>query len=91
MLPPQSIDLELAGMVLRKNGRVTATGAGAAVLGHPAAAVAWLANKLAEFEERLETGQVVLSGALAPAVSVGPGDVVEVAVHGLGGVHVVFR
>lgn len=91
MLPPQSIDLELAGMVLRKNGRVTATGAGAAVLGHPAAAVAWLVNKLADFEERLEAGHMVLSGALASAVLVSPGDVVEVAVHGLGGVHVVFR
>ncbi|MEW5932780.1 MAG: fumarylacetoacetate hydrolase family protein [Bacillota bacterium] len=90
MLPAQSVDLELAGMVLRKNGRVAATGAGAAVLGHPAAAVAWLANKLAEFGERLEAGQVVLPGALAAAVPVGPGDVVEVAVQGLGAVHVVF-
>jgi 2-keto-4-pentenoate hydratase len=91
MLPPQSVDLELAGMVLRKNGRVAATGAGAAVLEHPAAAVAWLANKLAEFGERLEAGQVVLSGALAAAVPVGPGDVVEVAVQGMGAVHVAFR
>lgn len=91
MLPPGMIDLELAGMVLRKNGRVSSVGAGAAVLGHPAAAVAWLANKLAEFGDRIEEGQVVLPGALAAAVPVTAGDVVEVAVQGLGVARVVFR
>src|SRR5690606_16065422 len=43
MVPVKDLDLRLIGMVLEKNGEVVSTGAGAAVWGHPAAAVAWLA------------------------------------------------
>lgn len=44
------------------------------VMGDPAAAVAWLATHLAERGERLEAGQIVLSGTLTAPVPVGPGD-----------------
>ena len=44
-----AIDLRTNSMVLLKNGELLATGAGSAALGHPAHAVAWLANKLHEF------------------------------------------
>src|SRR5262249_10940044 len=53
---PAGIDLRLQGMVLEKNGALVDTGSGAAVLGHPASAVAWLANKLAEVGDCLEAG-----------------------------------
>ena len=43
-LPPSALDLQLEGMVLRSGGEVLATAAGAAISGHPAAAVAWLAR-----------------------------------------------
>ncbi len=43
---PEEVDLRLMGMVFRKNGEVISTGAGAAVMGHPARAIAWMANKL---------------------------------------------
>ena len=43
---PEQVDLRLMGMVFKKNGEVIATGAGAAVMGHPARAIAWMANKL---------------------------------------------
>src|SRR5437016_354632 len=46
-VPPAGIDLRLAGVVLERNGEVVATAAGAAALGHPAAAVAWLVRSLA--------------------------------------------
>src|SRR4051812_7296503 len=45
--PAQNHDLRLMGMVMEKNGELIDTGAGAAALGHPAKAVAWLGNKLA--------------------------------------------
>ncbi|MBO0961079.1 fumarylacetoacetate hydrolase family protein [Neobacillus sp. MM2021_6] len=61
------VDLELIGMVLTKNGELVNTGVGAAALGNPATCVAWLANKLAEFDIPLRAGEVILSGALSAA------------------------
>ncbi len=47
------IDLRLLGVILEHNGEVVATAAGAAALGHPAAAVAWLVRSLAAEQEGL--------------------------------------
>lgn len=83
----KDLDLPLCGMALRKNGQVVSTGAGAACLGNPVTAVAWLANKLAELEPDgpgLKEGSVVLSGALGPVSPVEKGDLVEVEISGLG-------
>lgn len=75
-------DLRTLGMLLQKNGETVETGVGAAALGHPARAVAWLANKLASFGVGLETGDVVLSGALSRAVPAGQGDTFVLEMHG---------
>jgi 2-keto-4-pentenoate hydratase len=77
--------------VLSRNGEQVGSGTGAAVLGHPAAAVAWLANKLAEFDVALLAGQVVLPGAMCAAVSIAPGDTFQAAFTGLGDVSVSFH
>jgi len=84
------LDLRLVGMVLEVNGEVVQTAAGAAVLGHPARAVAWLANRLAEFGEGLRAGAVVLSGALGAAIAPGPGDHFRASFDRLGSVEVSF-
>ena len=64
----RSMDLaahKVLGTVTRPDGRRwTRKGTGAAVLGNPANAVAWLANKLADFGVTLEAGEVILPGAL---------------------------
>ncbi|WP_413310092.1 2-keto-4-pentenoate hydratase [Bacillus sp. 1P10SD] len=70
----EEIDLELIGMVLTKNGELVNTGVGAAALGNPATCVAWLANKLAEFDIPLRAGEVILSGALSAAEAARAGD-----------------
>jgi 2-oxo-3-hexenedioate decarboxylase len=80
----EALDLRLAGMVLMKNDEVIDTGAGAAVLGHPARAVAWLANALASRGERLVAGSFVMPGALSNAYPVAPGDRVQVEIDRLG-------
>ncbi|GAA6756209.1 fumarylacetoacetate hydrolase family protein [Thermus thalpophilus] len=67
-------DLSTLGLVLYKNGEVVAQGIGAACLGHPARAVAWLANALAAFGIALEPGEIVMSGAWAPVQAVQPGN-----------------
>ena len=87
----KDVDLRLAGMALRKNGDVVSTGAGAACLGHPINAVVWLVNKLAGFDQKLEAGSVILSGALGPVCDVEPGDWVRGDIAGLGSVSVRFQ
>lgn len=72
---PQDVDLALVGMVFERNGEILSSGAGAAVLGNPAVAVAWLANKLAQFDIRLKAGEVILSGAITAAVNAEAGDI----------------
>ena len=67
---PRKVDLGLCGMVLEKNGEIVGTGAGAAALGHPVNAVAWLANTLGRLGIPLKAGEVILSGSLAALIPV---------------------
>jgi 2-oxo-3-hexenedioate decarboxylase len=85
------IDLRLVGCVLEQGGRVRATAAGAAALGHPAAAVAWLVRALHRRGRGLHAGDVVLSGGLTEAVTVAPGDVVVAHLDRLGTVELAVR
>jgi 2-oxo-3-hexenedioate decarboxylase len=72
--PPAGIDLSLTGCLFEENGAVVATAAGAAILGHPAAAVAKLANFLSRRGRHLEAGWIVLSGGLTAAQPLAPGS-----------------
>ena len=60
---PDAIDLRWVGAMLFKNSVIEETGLAAGVLNHPATGVAWLANKIAPHEERLNVGDVVLAGS----------------------------
>lgn len=72
---PKGLDLRLLGMLLEINGEIQATGAGAAVLGHPADAIAWLVNKMADMGAGgLEEGDLVMAGGLVEAFAIEPGD-----------------
>ena len=90
LVDPRDVDLATCGMVLEKNGEIVATGAGAAALGHPANAVAWLANTLGQHGIALEAGEVVLSGSLGIMVPVAAGDNLRVTIGGIGGCSVRF-
>jgi 2-keto-4-pentenoate hydratase len=83
-------DLKQTGMALYKNGKLINTGVGAAALGDPAYCVAWLANKLAEFDISLKAGEVILSGALAAMVPAQPGDFFQARFAHIGEVGVSF-
>ena len=89
--PLAGLDLYTCGMALEVNGAVTSLGAGAACLGHPLNAAAWLARTLAATGEGLRAGDVVLTGALGPMVALQPGDVVEAKIGGLGRVGFTYR
>lgn len=90
-LSVQGIDLTKIEMNLYKNGERMNKGTGADVLGHPATCVAWLANKLAEYDVTLKAGEVILSGALSAAVIAQKGDVFMAEFGRLGKVEVSFR
>lgn len=85
-ISPKKLNLAHIGMVMSKNGEVATTGAGAAVLGHPAAAVAWCVNKMGERNEGLKKGDIVLSGALSEAIAFEPGDTIIATFDELGSV-----
>jgi 2-keto-4-pentenoate hydratase len=70
---PDGFDLRLTGLAFSVDGALVATAAGAAVLGGPANAVAWLCNTLARFDQGLEAGQVVLPGSLVAPIAARPG------------------
>lgn len=88
---PDGIDLRLVGCTFEHNGRVIATAAGAAVMGHPAASVAWMVRQLARRGGGLTAGQVVMAGALTEAVAVSPGDTVVARFDRLGTVELPCR
>jgi 2-oxopent-4-enoate/cis-2-oxohex-4-enoate hydratase len=60
------------------------------VQGHPAEAVAWLANTLGRFGVPFRKGEVILSGALAPLIPAAAGDRFELTVTGMGSASVRF-
>ena len=81
---PYAVDLPTESLSLSKNGQVVSTGNGTACLGDPLNAVAWLANRLAEWGDFLQAGEIILSGALGPVTPVQEGDHCEAQFGTLG-------
>jgi len=81
---PDQFELDLVGATLAINGEIKELGAGAAVLGHPANAIAMLANMLSRKGEKVRKGDVILSGALTGALMLKAGDFVSGKFDGLG-------
>jgi 2-oxo-hept-3-ene-1,7-dioate hydratase len=86
---PDRIDLRWAGAMLYKNGVIEETGLAAGVLNHPATGIAWLANKIAPYGERLNAGDFVLSGSFTRPTGAVPGDVLHADYGRLG--NITFR
>jgi 2-keto-4-pentenoate hydratase len=89
--PLAGLDLYTCGMALEINGKVGSLGAGAACLGHPLNAAAWLVRTLSARGEGLRKGDIVLTGALGPMVALNPGDRVRAIVGGLGEVSFIYE
>ncbi|TMM46984.1 fumarylacetoacetate hydrolase family protein [Colwellia ponticola] len=81
---PTTLDLSTVKMAVHHNGEPAVTGIGSAVQGHPAQAVAWLANTLGEYGIEFKKGEVILSGALAPLIDAKSGDHFSMEIEGLG-------
>ena len=74
---PRAMNRPWCGAILRQNGAVEETGLAAGVQGDPAIGIAWLANKLAPWGERLEAGEIVLAGSFTRPVAAKAGDLFE--------------
>ena len=73
---PDQTDLRWAGAIVSRNAEVEETGLGAGVLNHPTRGIAWLANRLAIYGERIEAGQIVLAGSFIRPVEARHGDTI---------------
>ena len=85
-----AVDLRWVGALLYKNAVIEETGLAAAVLNHPATGVAWLANKIAPYDERLSAGDVVLAGSFTRPTAARAGDVVHADFGPLGNIALRF-
>lgn len=85
---PGEADLTTLGCVFEVDGQITGTATGAALLGHPAACVAMLANHLHRYGQRLEAGWLVLAGAATDARPLAVGTVATARYSHLGSVTV---
>jgi 2-oxopent-4-enoate/cis-2-oxohex-4-enoate hydratase len=83
-IPPRAVDLAQVRMEIRKNGAHAASGLGSAVQGHPARAVAWLANTLGRLGMPFTRGEIILSGSLGPLLPAAAGDHFELTLAGIG-------
>ncbi|AOH85868.1 2-keto-4-pentenoate hydratase [Sphingomonas panacis] len=88
--PLDGLDLEGAAMAMEIDGATVSTGIGAAALGNPLNAAAWLARTLATRGEPLKAGDILLAGALGPMVALQPGNTVHATVAGIGAVQFTY-
>ncbi|MBL8570173.1 MAG: 2-oxo-hepta-3-ene-1,7-dioic acid hydratase [Phreatobacter sp.] len=87
---PDAVDLRWVGAIFYRNAEIEETGIAAGVLGHPAMAIAWLANKVGRFGTVLEPGHLMLSGSFTRPVWAAKGDTLHADFGPLGSVSVQF-
>ncbi len=76
---PDQVDMRWMGAIVSRNAEVEETGLGAGVLNHPARGIAWLANRLAQYGDGIEAGQIVLAGSFIRPVEARHGDTINAA------------
>lgn len=87
---PNTVDLLGCKATVTKNGKFLSEGVGAATLGSPLKAVAWLANTLGERGIPFKAGEIILSGSLVALEPVQAGDKMHVSIDGIGTCEVSF-
>ena len=88
---PYQFQWDEVGVVMRRNGEVMQTGAGAAVLGHPVRSVVSLVEMLHRTGHAIEPGMVVLTGGIAEAIHIHPGDRIQVEFDQMGEIGLQIR
>ena len=83
-------DLRWVGAIVSRNGEVEETGLGAGVLNDPVQGIVWLARRMEQYGQRIEAGQVILSGSFIRPVECPPGSEIVADFHDFGLVRVNF-
>lgn len=83
-------DLRWVGAIVARNGEIEETGLGAGVLNDPVQGIVWLARRMDQYGQRIEAGQVILSGSFIRPVEAPAGSVIEADFGAFGGVSVSF-
>ncbi|WP_322089500.1 fumarylacetoacetate hydrolase family protein [Burkholderia sp. BCC1999] len=89
-VPLQDVDLVGCEMTLSSDGNALSHGTGAACLGNPLNAAAWLADRMVRLGTPLRAGDVLLTGALGPMVAVRSPGTFTADIAGLGSVRATF-
>jgi 2-oxo-hept-3-ene-1,7-dioate hydratase len=87
---PFDVNLRWVGATLSLNAVIEETGLSAGVMGHPAAGIAWLVNRLAPMKDGLKKGDIVLTGSFTRPVDIKAGDVIQADYGEPGGIGVSF-
>lgn len=87
---PTEVDLPWVGAIVKSNDVIEQTGLAAAVLGHPAEGICWIAKRLGPHGIALEPGQILLSGSFTAPIKVKAGDRVTADYGQLGELSVEF-
>ena len=62
------LDLRWVGAIVSRDGVVEETGLGAGVLNDPVTGIVWLAARMGQYGQRIEPGQIILSGSFIRAI-----------------------
>ncbi|SFJ80052.1 2-oxo-hept-4-ene-1,7-dioate hydratase [Celeribacter neptunius] len=88
---PEAFDLRWVGAILSKNDEVVSTGLGAAVLNDPVMGIVWLSERMSQYGQRIEVGQVVLAGSFIAPIECPSGTRIEADYGPFGTVSVNFE
>jgi 2-oxo-hept-3-ene-1,7-dioate hydratase len=87
---PADFDLRWVGSIVSRNGEVEETGLGAGVLNDPVAGIVWLVRRLAQYGQKVDAGQVVLSGSFVRPIECPPGSQIRADFGPFGEVEIGF-
>lgn len=85
-----AFDLRWVGALTFRNGEIEETGLGAGVLNDPVESVVWLARRMAQYGQKIEAGQVILSGSFIRPIECPPGSHIEANFGDFGAVEIRF-
>ncbi|MEC9198983.1 MAG: 2-oxo-hepta-3-ene-1,7-dioic acid hydratase [Pseudomonadota bacterium] len=87
----EDFDLRWTGAIVRKDEQVVATGLGAAVLDDPVMGIVWLARRMHQYGQRIEAGQIILSGSFIAPIECPSGTAIYADYGPFGAVSVDFE
>ena len=88
--PVEAADLRRVGAIVLRNGEVEETGLGAGVLNDPVMSVRWLARRMADYDQTIQAGQVVLSGSFIRPLECPPATRIHADFGSFGSVGISF-